>query len=80
MHSVISLPLAVFLLFLSFASFVFPPFMFLDLSLLSSFLLQLVDTVLSSSRLSSVLAFVLTPSRGIVACQSSSKTLHTQLL
>lgn len=42
------------------------------------FLLQLVDTVLPSSRPSSVLAFVLTASRGIVACRSLSKTSHTR--
>lgn len=54
--------------------------LFFLLCFLSSFLLQLVDTVLSSSRLLSVLAFVLSPARGIAACQSSSKTLYTQLL
>lgn len=69
-HSVTSHRLVVFS---SDFSFVFP-----SLSCLFSFSLQLVHKVLSSSRLSIVLALVLTPSRGIVACQSLSKTPHTR--
>lgn len=72
--SITSLPLAV----LSSCFFsVSQPLFFPSSCILISFL-QLLDTVLSSSQMSGVHAFVLTPSRGIVACLCLSKTLHTR--